>query len=213
MRLEYLGILPYSESLRLQRDAAEARKRGDTADTLYLLQHSPVITLGRFKGETDVTASYAQLRAEGISLVKTNRGGSATYHGPGQIIGYPVMNLKENGIDIPTYIWNLEEVIIRSLVGIGILGCRVDKYTGVWVNKKKICSIGINVDRSVTTHGFALNVNNDLTHFQFIRPCGLNADVMTSVSEQLGYLVQLNTVTENIVKAFSDVFRIRFEKP
>ena len=163
MRLQYLEIYPYMESLKLQHDAAEARKTCSIEDTLFLLQHHPVITLGRFKGENDVTVSREQLHNKGISLVKTNRGGGATYHGPGQLVGYPIINLKENGLDIATYVRNLAEVVIMSLERMGIQGRWNDKYPGVWVEGRKICSIGINVNRLVTTHGFALNVNNDLS--------------------------------------------------
>jgi lipoate-protein ligase B len=211
MRLQYLGIISYAESQKLQHDSAGARKRHSIEDTLYLLQHEPVITLGRFKGENDVKVPYEQLRSNGISLVKTDRGGGVTYHGPGQIVGYPVINLRENGLNIPQYVRNLGEVIIKALACIGIQGGWIDRYPGVWVKGRKICSIGINVDQSVSTHGFALNVNNDLSYFQYIRPCGLSADDITSVSEQLGHPVQIEEVITHIVQAFSEVFEVRFE--
>jgi lipoate-protein ligase B len=210
MQLRDLGIIPYEEALELQQNSAEARKRGEGEDVLYLLQHEPVITLGRFKGETDLRVPPEQLLVEGISLIKTSRGGKATYHCPGQIVGYPVINLRESRLDIPGYTWNLEEVVIRSLSSMGLQGSRMDGYTGVWVSNKKICSIGINVDRNVTTHGFALNVNNDLSYFKYINPCGLDARIMTSVSEQLRRHVGVETVIENLTQAFSDVFHVRF---
>lgn len=211
MRLQCLGIYPYMESLKLQHEAAEARKACDVEDTLFLLQHQPVITLGRFKGESDVKIPREQLRSRGMSLVKTNRGGGATLHSPGQLVGYPVVNLREKGLSISTYVRSLAEVIIISLARMGIQGYWIDKYPGVWVGGGKICSIGINVDHSVTTHGFALNVNNDLSYFQYIRPCGFVADVMTSISQQLGRQVQIEEVTAHITRAFSEVFKVRFE--
>ena len=211
MQLRCLGIVPYEEALELQQNSAEARKKGLGEDILYLLQHEPVITLGRFKGEADLKVASERLRLDGISLVRTNRGGRATCHGPGQIVGYPVMDLLEHGLDIRSYVWKLEEVIIRSLERLPLACHRIDGLTGVWIKGRKICSIGINVDQSVTTHGFALNVNNDLGYFKYINPCGMDAGVMTSVSDQLGHRIREETVINGLVDAFSHVFQVRLE--
>ncbi|GAJ21273.1 unnamed protein product, partial [marine sediment metagenome] len=140
----------------------------------------PVVTIGRFRGEEDLTVPPETLAREGIAVFHTNRGGGVTYHGPGQLIGYPILNLKETGLGVREYIWKLEAVIIKLLLTSGINGYRIAGYPGVWVGEKKVCSIGIHVSRYITMHGFALNISNDLRYFQYIRPCGLGSEVMTS---------------------------------
>ena len=168
-----------------------------------------MFTIGRFRGEEDINVSQEVLTQEGIAVSHTNRGGGITYHGPGQLVGYPILNLKENNSDIREYIWRLEEVAIELLTTLGIHGHRVARYPGVWVGGEKICSVGIHVSRYITMHGFALNVNTDLRHFELINPCGLKGRVMTSVSKLLGYPVEVEEVIEPLLDCFSTVFGIK----
>ena len=202
----YLGVVPYDVAMRVQQALLSARAEGLIPDVLLLLQHPPAFTLGRFRGKEDIIVPRDMLTREGIAVFHTNRGGSVTYHGPGQLIGYPVLNLKEKCRGVRQYIWSLEEVIIRLLHTIGIQGHRVADHSGVWVGNKKICSVGVNVSRHISTHGFALNVSNDLRYFQYIRPCGLASEVMTSVSELSGRSVDVDTVVSDAIHCFSEVF-------
>ena len=204
----YLGVVPYDLALRLQQALLSARAEGLIPDVLLLLQHPPAFTVGRFRGKEDIIVPREMLIREGIAVFHTNRGGSVTYHGPGQLIGYPVLNLKEKGLGVRQYIWSLEEVIIRLLYTIGIQGHRVADHRGVWVDDKKICSVGVNVSRDISTHGFALNVSNELHYFQYIRPCGLASEVMTSVSELSGRSAEAETVLSNTIRCFSEVFSL-----
>lgn len=206
---DYLGTVPYEPALRLQQRLMQARLEDVIPDVLLLLQHPPVFTIGRFRGEEDINASQEMLTQEGIAVSHTNRGGGITYHGPGQLVGYPILNLKENNPDIREYIWRLEEVIIRLLPSFNIQGYRVAKYPGVWVEEEKICSIGIHVSRYITMHGFALNVNTNLRHFELINPCGLKGRIMTSVSKLLGYPVEVEEAIEPLLDCFSTVFGIK----
>lgn len=206
---DYLGVVPYEPALKLQERLMQARLDGVIPDVLLLLQHPPVFTIGRFRGEEDINVSQEILAQGGIAVSHTNRGGGITYHGPGQLVGYPILNLKENNTDIREYIWRLEEVAIELLTTLGIRGHRVAKYPGVWVEEEKICSIGIHVSRYITMHGFALNVNTDLRHFELINPCGLKGRVMTSVSKLLGYPVEVEEVIEPLLDCFSTVFGIK----
>jgi lipoyl(octanoyl) transferase len=208
----YLGLVPYERALELQQRLAQARKDGRTGDVLLLLQHPPVFTVGRFRREQDITVPEETLAREGIAVVHTNRGGSITFHGPGQLVGYPILNLKENGLGVREYIARLEETIIKLLLALGIEGRRIAEYPGVWAGEKKICSIGIHASHNITTHGFALNVNNDLRYFQYARPCGLPGDVMTSVSRLLGHPVEMKTVIEKLLDSFSETFCLNCEQ-
>ena len=208
----YLEIVPYEAALKLQQGLMQARAEGRIGDVLLLLQHPSVFTTGRFEGEEDMVVPRERLAREGIAVFHTNRGGGATYHGPGQLVGYPIINLKEDGLGVREYIQKLEAVIIKLLLALGIQGHRVAEYPGVWVGEKKVCSIAVHVSRSVTTHGFALNVTNDLRYFRYIRPCGLAGEVMTSVSELLGHWVAMETIIEKLLACFSEVFGLGCEQ-
>ena len=199
---EYLGVVTYELALKQQQRLAQARAEGNIPDVVLLLQHPPVYTIGRFRGEEDIITP-----PKGIEVFRTNRGGSITYHGPGQLVGYPILDLKENGLGVREYIWKLEEVIINLLLDFGIRGYRVAKHPGgVWVGGDKICSIGIHVSHHITMHGFALNVNPDLRYFEYIKPCGLKNTVMTSISKLLGYPVAVESIIESLLKSFSETF-------
>jgi lipoate-protein ligase B len=205
--VDYLGVVLYELALNLQQKLAQARAEGNIPDVVLLLQHPPLFTVGRFRGEEDIIDN-----PNGIEVFPTNRGGSITYHGPGQLVGYPILNLKENGLGVREYIWKLEEVIINLLLNFGIQGCRVAKYPGgVWVGDQKVCSIGIHVNRYITTHGFALNVNTDLRYFEYIKPCGLKNIVMTSISKLLGYPVEVEAFIESWLQSFSEIFGLKRE--
>jgi len=202
----HLGIVPYEVALKLQQRLMQARAEGKTGDVLLLLQHPPVFTIGRFRGGEDLIVPQETLVREGIAVFRTNRGGGITYHSPGQLVGYPIVNLKENGVGVREYIWKLESAIIKLLLALGIQGHRLAGYPGVWARERKVCSIGIHVSHHITTHGFALNVTNDLRYFKYIRPCGLAGEAMTSVSELLGHRVGMKTIIEKLPPSFSEIF-------
>jgi len=208
----YLGIVPYELALELQQGLMQARAEGNIPDILLLLQHPPVFTIGRFRGEEDIIVPPETLTRDGVAVFHTNRGGGITYHGPGQLVGYPILNLKENSLGVREYIWKLEAVIIKLLLALGIQGHRLAKYPGVWVGEKKICSIGIHVSHYITTHGFALNVDNDLRYFEYIKPCGLISGVMTSISQLLGYPVEAETIIGDLLHCFSETFGLKCEQ-
>ncbi len=202
----YLGLVPYQEALALQHQLVQQRAADTIADVLLLLQHPAVFTTGRFRGESELVASREQLEREGIEVVPTNRGGSITFHGPGQLVGYPIFDLRELGIGVREYVWNLEEVVIRVLAGRGIGGRRRAGYPGVWAGEYKICSLGIHVARHITMHGLALNVSPDLRYFDYINPCGLKGVRMTSMSNVLGHPLTCEEIVPEVVEAFSGVF-------
>ncbi len=205
--IDYLGMVPYEVALNLQERLKQQRAEGMIPDTVLLLQHRHIYTVGRFRGEGDIIAPPPN-----IPVCQTNRGGSITYHGPGQLVGYPVMDLRANGLSLREYIYKLEEVVIRLLSGFDIEAQRNGDYPGgVWAGERKICSIGINVGRHVTTHGFALNVNNDLKYFEYIRPCGLQGTTMTSMAELLGQPVLFDAVVNRWILLFSEVFNLGSE--
>ena len=208
----YLGMVPYEVALELQQRLVQARTEGRIGDVILLLQHPSVFTVGRFRGGEDVTVPPERLAREGIAVFHTDRGGGITYHGPGQLVGYPIVDLKENGLGVREYVWRLEEAIIRTLLALGIQGCRLAGYPGVWVSGKKVCSIGIHVSHHITTHGFALNVTNDLRYFEYVRPCGLPGEVMTSISELTGQMVETGEIIEEFLPSFSEVFGLTCEQ-
>ena len=210
---DYLGVIPYELALKRQQTLVQARAEGKIPDVVLLLEHPPIFTIGRFRGEEDIIASAEILAQEGIAVFPSNRGGSVTYHGPGQLVGYPILNLKENGLGVLEYIRKLEEVVIKLLFALGIQGQRVAKYPGgVWVGEEKICSVGIHVSRYITMHGFALNVNTNLRHFDYINPCGIEGVVITSISKLLGYPVEVEAVIGSWLDAFSETFGLKCER-
>jgi len=204
----HLGIMPYELALKLQQRLTQARTEGNIPDILLLLEHPPVVTIGQFRGEEDLIVPPEILAGEEITVFHTNRGGGITYHGPGQLVGYPILNIKENGLGMRKYIWKLESVIIKLLLDLGIQGQRVFKHPGVWVDEKKVCSIGIHVNRYITMHGFALNVSNDLRYFEYIRPCGLRSEMMTSLSQLLERPIEVETIIDSLINSFSETFEL-----
>jgi lipoate-protein ligase B len=180
------GVLPYGDALALQRDAARARLAGTLAhDALLLVEHPPVITLGRSTKAGNLLASPDQLASRGVELFDVERGGDVTFHGPGQLVGYPIVDLTRHTQDLHWYLRRLEDVIMRALADCGIDAARNPGKTGVWVRDRKIASIGVHARQWVTWHGFALNVTTDLSYFDLMVPCGIQNVVMTSVEREL----------------------------
>jgi lipoyl(octanoyl) transferase len=185
--VQELGSRPYAEVLELQRSLARRRVTGELADDLLLLvEHEPVVTLGRGTRPQSLPLSAADLSRRGVQQYEVERGGDATFHGPGQLVGYPILDLREHREDLHWYLRTLEESLIQGLDALGIGAARNPGLTGVWTRGRKIASIGIHVKQWVTFHGFALNINTDLSYFDLIVPCGIQDVVMTSVAMELG---------------------------
>jgi len=202
-----LGLIPYAEALALQSDLVGRRRMGDIPDQLLLLQHPHVITLGTASSRSHVLADESRRRELGIDLVDVGRGGDVTYHGPGQLVGYPILDLKPDRKDVHRYLRDLEAVLVRTLDEMGIRGEPVPDLTGVWVNGRKIAAIGVRVSSGwITSHGFALNVSNDLSFFETIVPCGIQDVSVTSVSEEVGRPIGVPEILGIVSEAFSEVF-------
>jgi lipoate-protein ligase B len=209
--------LPYAEAWELQQSLATQRLENRRPDTLVLTEHEPVLTLGRTTKSEHWEPRWPELRDKGIRLHQIGRGGSVTYHGPGQMIGYPILRLKNFCPGPKIYVQNLEEVLIRTLAEWGITGCRHESFRGVWVRTstsrlEKIASIGVRISRGVTTHGFALNVNVDLQPFTLVAPCGIEDCTMTSMARELGKSIDPHAVREHVIRHFGEVFEITWMK-
>lgn len=202
-----LGRLGYQQSLDLQQELVSQRKQGVIPDQLLIVEHPHVITLGRNAKEGHVLASPEVLAKAGIELHATNRGGDVTYHGPGQIVGYPIFDLREWKRDVVAYVRAIEEVIIGALADFGVTGERDPQATGVWVGGAKVAAIGVHLSRWVTSHGFALNVDTNLDYFRYIVPCGLTKPV-TSLRD-LGCRASRQQVTEALLHQFERVFDLQ----
>lgn len=202
------GITPYLKALQWQEYLADARRSGRIGDILLLLEHPPVLTTGRQGGLENLLVSERELKGRGIDLVPASRGGNVTFHGPGQLVCYPILNLKEHLEDIHWYVRQLEEVLIRSAAEYGISAERRPGMPGVWVGGDKLASIGVAVKEWVTMHGLALNVENDLEYFSLIRPCGLTNVAMTSISRLAGRPVSVKEAAEKVLRHFAEVFRL-----
>ena len=200
--------MPYGEALELQRTIARDRISGAISqDVLLLLEHPPVVTLGRSSKEKHLIASPEFLERQGVELFEVERGGDVTYHGPGQLVGYPIVDLKRHRQDLHWYLRKLEEVLINTLADYGIPGERNTSFTGVWTRGRKIASIGVHARDWVTWHGFALNVTTDLSYFDLIVPCGINGVVMTSIARELGTEeVSAQDVQERVAAKFAEAF-------
>ena len=200
--------MPYAEGLALQRSLVEERQRGRVDDVLLLVEHPHVITLGvrGDGGRRHILASPDLLVARGVEVHETGRGGDITYHGPGQIVGYPILDLKPDRCDVHRYVRDLEEILIRTATDYGIAAERVPGLTGVWVGHEKLAAIGVRVARWVTSHGFAFNVSTDLDYFNLIVPCGITDRGVTSLARLLCRAVDPREVEDRIVSHFSEVF-------
>lgn len=214
MRFEVkrLGLVPYRETWDKQKETVQAIDHGQKENQLWLLEHPHVITLGRGYHPENLLFSVEDYQKQGIEVVEIDRGGDVTYHGPGQLVGYPLFYLGERGNDSHQYLRDLEEVMIRALHQFGIHADRKEPYTGVWVGNVKIAAIGVKFNRGrkrrgyITSHGFALNVNTDLRYFQTIIPCGIQDFGVVSMQQLLGHPVALEEVMNEIIKSMSEVF-------
>jgi len=224
-----LGVVDYARALRLQQDLAERRRRGEVPDTLLLLEHPHVITLGRNGKAENILAKEEHLRSAGISLYRTDRGGDVTYHGPGQLIGYPILDLRDWKRDVGAYLRALEQVIIDALQKFEVTAGRVEGLTGAWTCESgkarssggaferhggpaKIAAIGVHLSRWITRHGFALNISTDLRYFQYIIPCGLAGKPVTSMERVLGSVPRHNMVVSSIVRDFGLIFELEMRQ-
>jgi lipoyl(octanoyl) transferase len=202
----------YADALALQEALVQDRRAGAVGDTVLLLEHPPVITRGvRNRASTaNLLVSAEELDRHGVELFETGRGGDITYHGPGQLVGYPILDLRPDRCDVHRYVRDLEEVLIRAIAAFGVIGCRVPGLTGVWVGpegrESKIAAIGVRISRWVTSHGFALNVSTDLRHFGLIVPCGIADRRVTSLDHVMGRSVSPHEVEDVVEVAMRDVF-------
>jgi lipoyl(octanoyl) transferase len=203
-----LGRVPYAEALELQRSIARDRISGAISqDVLLLMEHPPVVTLGRSSKGKNLTASPEFLESRGVELFEVERGGDVTFHGPGQLVGYPIIDLKRHRQDLHWYLRSIEQALIDALADYGIPGERNTSYTGVWTRGKKIASIGVHARDWVTWHGFALNVTTELSYFNLIVPCGIDGVIMTSIARELGVEeVSAHDVTERVTAKFAEAF-------
>ena len=207
-----LGVVDYAAAVDLQRTLVEDRREGRLGDTLLLLEHPPVITIGaKARGRRDhLVATTDQLAAAGVAVHETGRGGDITYHGPGQLVGYPIVDLRPDRCDVHRYVRDLEEVLIRAVATFGVAAVRVPGLTGAWSGppgqEEKIAAIGVRISRWITSHGFALNVSADLDPFQWIVPCGISDRGVTSLERRLGRDVMMPDVAEAVASAMAEVF-------
>ena len=201
-----LGLIDYKEAWDLQKHTFELRHRKKISDIIYLLEHPHTYTLGKVADEKNLIGSKEYLDKKKISVYNIDRGGDITYHGPGQIVGYPIIDLNEWQNDTHKYLRALEEVIIKTCGHYGIKGIRDPKYTGVWIENRKIAAIGVKISRWITMHGFAFNVNTDLSLFKGIIPCGIVDKEVTSLEKELYRSVSISEVKEILIKNFIEVF-------
>jgi lipoyl(octanoyl) transferase len=208
------GLTRYEDAWALQRRIAAARQAEEIPDVLLLLEHPPVYTKGKRTDPAELGMGEDWYRMQGIEVCETDRGGRVTYHGPGQLVGYPIISLKPYGDNVHQYVRRLERLMIDSLAAVGVEAEVIESLTGVWVGGRppegrKIGSIGVHVSRGVTTHGFAVNVNNDLQPFEWIVPCGIDNVRMTSVTRELGTQFDLKAYSEIVAERFGEIFERR----
>jgi len=207
LRVLRMGRVEYQEILNIQLDLLQKRQKSEIDDTLLLVEHPPVITMGRQAKYSDILTSEESLKRIGVKIYEIDRGGEVTYHGPGQIVGYTIIDLKNRNRDVRGFVRDMEEIFIKLLEReYGIKSGRDPKYRGVWVGSHKIAAIGISIKRYITMHGFAFNVNTDLDHFKWIIPCGIRDKGVTSLKDILGYDVNLDKISNLIVRYFCEVF-------
>ena len=203
-RVFRLGMVDYEKALLLQNRLAEARGKEEIPDTLLLLQHPPVVTMGK-SGKTQNVLNPQALESRNIKVIFTDRGGDVTYHGPGQLVLYPILNLRAHHLSVPGYVWNLEETTIRLLAAYGLTATRIEKLRGVWVGQEKIAALGVHLSRWISKHGLALNVFTDLGPFTLINPCGTGRRA-TSMAELLGRRPSMDEIEKEMVRSFAEVF-------
>ena len=202
-----LGRVPYGEALRRQEERVALRQRGEARDSLFLLEHPPVITLGRGADRSHLLFPERELNRRGIEVFETGRGGDVTYHGPGQLVGYPILLLPPDRRDLHRLLRDVEEVLLGVAADFGIEARREAGLTGIWVGREKLAAIGMRVARWVTSHGFALNVGADLSGFDWIVPCGIRGKGVTSLQRLLGRPVAMDEAADSVERSFRRVFR------
>ena len=206
LTVQRLGRVPYGRGLEIQERLVAERQAATIQDQLLLLEHDPVFTLGRNARAENVLFPAERLRERGFDVYDTGRGGDVTYHGPGQVVGYPILDLSPDRRDVHRYVRDLEDVMIRTCASYGVEAGRIDGLTGTWVGREKIGAIGVRISRWVTSHGFALNVSTDLAAFDLIVPCGIRDKGVTSLERLLGRDVALAEVMDRLTAAFAAVF-------
>ena len=206
-----LGTVDYAEAHRLQKELQAKRIAGEIGDTVLLLEHPPVLTLGRSAKEQHILAPPTVLEARGISVHEVGRGGDVTYHGPGQLVAYPIIDLNPDRRDVRKYMWSLEETMIRICAEFGLSATRVEGLNGAWIGDRKIGAVGVRISRWVTMHGLALNANSDLTHFELIVPCGIQGKAVTSLSAELGRTVCVADVVDLLARHFAELYDAEIE--
>ncbi len=211
-RVVDLGLMEYEKAYNVQLEYFEKRLNDEIPDTILLVEHPPVITLGKAGDVSHLLLSEEELRKKGVEFHRTTRGGDITYHGPGQLVGYPIFNLTLYGKKVSQTVRKYEDALIRALSEFGIEAGILEGFPGVWIGNKKIAALGLAIRKWITFHGFALNVNNDLTPFSYIVPCGLEGKGVTSMKEVLGHKVDMNLVKKTVVEKFGEVFNIKFEE-
>src|SRR4026207_824399 len=208
--VQRLGLVDYESALAIQKQTELAVKTGSQPDTLLLLEHPHTLTIGRRGDTSSVLLNEEQLRARKVTLFETNRGGKVTYHGLGQVVGYPVINLSPDREDVHRYVRDLEEVLIRTLRDFGIDSFRIEGLTGVHTQRGKVAAIGVHIARWITTHGFALNVNTDLSYFDLIIAC--EGEPVTSMQKLLGREIEMKEVEDRIIARFAEVFHMEIHR-
>ena len=209
LKVERRGRVEYGAALEIQKQTERAILMGAQADTLVLLEHPHTLTLGRRAAQNGIIAPEGVLRERSVTVFETNRGGKVTYHGLGQIVGYPIINLSPDREDVHRYVRDLEEVLIRTMQDFDIEAFRIEGLTGVHTSRGKVAAIGVHIARWVTTHGFALNVNTDLSYFNLIVAC--EGEPVTSMKEILGREVEIRPVEDRIIERFAEVFEMKLE--
>jgi lipoate-protein ligase B len=203
-----LGLTDYKYAWELQQKMFDLRSKGEVSDTLLLTEHNHVYTLGKSSNENHLLAEKKELKLGGIDVYHIDRGGDVTYHGPGQLVGYPILDLNNYYLDIHRYLRDIEEVLILTIAEFGIKAHRDENFTGVWVGSDKVAAIGVKVSRWITMHGFALNANTDLSYFDRIIPCGIFHKGVTSLERILNYRVPLDEVSKLVAYYFGQVFNV-----
>jgi lipoyl(octanoyl) transferase len=208
LEIRRLGTVGYEEAIDLQAGLVDERRRGEVGDLLLLLEHPPVITLGvkTRHTRTNIVASDAQLAAAGVAVFQSGRGGDVTYHGPGQLVGYPIFDLNPHRRDVHRYVRDIEEALILAAASFGVTAARAPGLTGIWVGNDKLAAIGVRISRWITSHGFAFNVSTNLSHFDLIVPCGIQGRGVTSLERLLGRPVAMAEVEAAVESGFRSVF-------
>jgi lipoyl(octanoyl) transferase len=202
-----IGRISFEDAYLMQKQAVSRLQQGSGGECFFLLEHPHVVTNGRNASDDSLLGDPVSLKSKGITFVHTDRGGDVTYHGPGQLVGYPIFRLESGRRDVRKFALDIETALMNALAPYGIACNRHGQYRGVWTRGRKIASIGLRISRWVTSHGFALNVNTDLSYFSFIRPCGISGCEMTSMERELGSAVDMTDVKHNIMRSFSQVFQ------